>query len=126
MAHKALHQPATQKTPEVHFDPDKGELLLKGRSVHENSDKFYAPIFEMLERYAASPNEQTQASFQLEYFNTSSAKYILDIIKKLEEISLAGKRVGVKWYFEIGDLDMQEAGRDYADLVELEFSVEQI
>ena len=113
----------TPKTPEVLFNPKTGELILKGRSVHENSDRFYTPIFEMLDTYSKDPASSTTATFELEYFNTSSAKYILDIIKKLEEISLSGNKVEVRWIYEEGDLDMEEAGRDYADLVDLEVQV---
>jgi len=113
----------TQKTPEVLFDPKAGLLVLKGRSVHENSDRFYTPIFELLKEYAKDPKSLTRATFELEYFNTSSAKYILDIIKKLEEINLSDNKVEVHWVFEEGDLDMEEAGRDYADLVEMDIQV---
>lgn len=115
---------ATPKTPQVLFDPKSGEFLLKGRSVHENSDKFFTPLFDLLDTYSNAPAARTVAVFELEYFNTSSAKYVLDIIKKLEEISHGGYVVAVRWVYESGDLDMEEAGRDYADLVEMEFSVE--
>jgi hypothetical protein len=113
----------TPKTPEVRFDPQEGVFVLKGRSIHENSDRFYTPIFELLETYGKDPASSTTATFELEYFNTSSARYILDIIKKLEEISLSGNKVSIRWIFEEGDLDMEEAGRDYADLVELDIQV---
>ena len=115
----------TPKTPAVLFDPEQGQLTFTGRSVHENSDKFYTPIFELLQEYAASPADETMVRFELEYFNTSSAKYILDLIKKLEEMKLSGNSVKVEWIFEEGDLDMEEAGQDYNDLVDLDLEVVQ-
>jgi len=113
----------TPKTPEVHFDPKTGEFSLKGRSIHENSDGFYMPIFQILDEYEQSPAMNTNVTFELEYFNTSSAKYILDILKKLEEIKLSGSPVHVNWIYEEGDLDMEEAGQDYNDLVDLNIQV---
>lgn len=108
----------TPKTPEVNFDPKSGEFSLRGRSIHENSDGFYMPIFDLLDKYEQDPANNTTATFELEYFNTSSAKYILDILKKLEEIRLSGNPVQVNWIYEEGDLDMEEAGKDYSDLVD--------
>jgi len=113
----------TPKTPEVNFDPKTGKFSLSGRSIHENSDGFYMPIFELLDKYEQDPANNTDATFELEYFNTSSAKYILDILKKLEEIRLSGNPVHVNWIYEEGDLDMEEAGRDYNDLVDLDIQV---
>ena len=113
----------TPKTPEVTFDPKSGEFSLSGRSIHENSDGFYMPIFDLLDKYEQDPANNTKATFELEYFNTSSAKYILDILKKLEEIKLSGNPVLVNWIYEEGDLDMEEAGRDYNDLVDLNIQI---
>ena len=38
------------KTPFVEFN-SKGELLLKGRSIPENSIEFYKPIIEWIDNY---------------------------------------------------------------------------
>ena len=108
------------KTPVVEFN-SKGELLLKGRSIPENSIEFYKPIVEWIDAYGQSVNNTTILSVQLEYFNTSSSKCILDVFKKLE--SLAGTEVSVKWYYEEDDEDMLEAGEDYEAIIDLPFEM---
>lgn len=108
------------KTPLVEFN-SKGELLLKGRSIPENSIEFYKPIVEWIDAYGQSVNSTTVLSVQLEYFNTSSSKCILDVFKKLE--SLAGTEVSVKWYYEEDDEDMLEAGEDYEAIIDLPFEM---
>lgn len=108
------------KTPVVEFN-SKGELLLKGRSIPENSIEFYKPIVEWIDTYGQSVNSTTVLSVQLEYFNTSSSKCILDVFKKLE--SLAGTEVSVKWYYEEDDEDMLEAGEDYEAIIDLPFEM---
>ena len=60
-------------------------------------------------------------SVQLEYFNTSSSKCILDVFKKLE--TLSGTEVSVKWYYEEDDEDMLEAGEDYEAIIDLPFEM---
>ena len=108
------------KTPVVDLNSN-GELLLKGRSITENSIEFYKPIVEWIDAYGQSVNSTTVLSVQLEYFNTSSSKCILDVFKKLE--SLAGTEVSVKWYYEEDDEDMLEAGEDYEAIIDLPFEM---
>ena len=84
---EAISIEGTPKTPTVNFDTVKGILEIKGRSIPENSIEFYKPVVDLLERYAFKPQAETNVNIQLEYFNTSSSKCILDVFKKLEGIS---------------------------------------
>ena len=115
-----LKQEGSAKTPLVEFNSN-GELLLKGRSIPENSIEFYKPLLEWIESYSESPNSSTVLNVQLEYFNTSSSKCILDVFKKLESVS--GSEVSVKWYYEEDDEDMLEAGEDYEAIIDLPFEM---
>ena len=40
---------------------------------------------------------------------------------KLEDLHNKGNEVLIKWYFPEDDEDMQEAGNEYADIVEVPF-----
>ena len=115
-----LKHEGSAKTPVVEFSSN-GELLLKGRSIPENSIEFYKPLIEWLESYSESPNSTTVLSVQLEYFNTSSSKCILDVFKKLESVS--GSEITVKWHYEEDDEDMLEAGEDYQAIIDLPFKM---
>lgn len=115
-----LKHEGSAKTPVVEFSSN-GELLLKGRSIPENSIEFYKPLIEWLESYSESPNSTTVLSVQLEYFNTSSSKCILDVFKKLESVS--GSEITVRWHYEEDDEDMLEAGEDYEAIIDLPFEM---
>ena len=78
-----LNLEGTAKTPTVDFKSN-GELLIKGRSIPENSIEFYKPIIDWISDYGNAPQSDTSVNIQLEYFNTSSSKCILDVFKKLE------------------------------------------
>jgi uncharacterized protein YkuJ len=56
------------------------------------------------------------------YFNTASSKIILDILMRLETLHEDGKNISVEWHYEEDDEDMQEAGEEYADIVEVPFT----
>ena len=84
---------ATGKTPYIKLDNKSGIIEIKGRSIPEHSLDFYRDINSWLEEYGKLPQSQTVVNIELEYFNTSSSKCLLDILKKLELISKKGNTV---------------------------------
>jgi hypothetical protein len=62
-------------------------------------------------------------NIQLEYFNTSSSKCILDVFKKLEAIYKSGNEVVINWFYEEDDEDMLEAGEDYQSIIKIPFKM---
>lgn len=113
----------TPKTPTVQFDAEKGLLEIKGRSIPENSIEFYKPLMDWIESYAKNAKTNTTVNVQLEYFNTSSSKCILDLFKKLEAIN---NEIVVNWYYEEDDEDMLEAGEDYDAIINIPFRMIEI
>jgi hypothetical protein len=116
----------TPKTPFVQFDEETGLLELRGRSIPENSIEFFKPLIDWVDRYSRSPQVRTSLHVQLEYFNTSSSKCILDLFKKLESLRAGGNEVTVLWHYEQDDEDMLEAGEDYAGIINIPFKMIQI
>jgi len=113
----------TPKTPTIKFNGDTGELVIRGRSIPENSIDFYKPLIDWLDKYSAVAGDEVVLKMELEYFNTSSSKCILDIFKKLEAIKKNGKNVTVKWHYEEDDEDMLEAGEDYDAIIDVTFEM---
>jgi hypothetical protein len=123
---EALLIDGTQKTPTVQFEPSKGVLEIKGRSIPENSIEFYKPLVDWLEEYSSSPADRTVVNVHLEYFNTSSSKCILDVFKKLETLHKSNNDVQINWYYEEDDEDMLEAGEDYESIIRVPFKMIEI
>lgn len=114
----------TIKTPSISFNYEAGKLEMKGKSIPENSLEFYRPVFEWLDSYNHSPRPETDMVIKLEYFNTSSSKCLLDILRRLESLQLSGKsKVTINWFYETDDEDMMEAGEDYQALVKVPFQL---
>ena len=114
---KPLKIEPTHKTPRVTLEPETNIFELGGRSIPEDSVSFYKPILEWIDAYAQSPNPKTEFKFELEYFNTSSSKNILELLKKLESIFNSGNDVHITWYYDEDDEDMEETGEDYKALL---------
>ena len=114
----------TAKTPFIQFDPKSVKFDMKGKSIPENSKVFYSNMFDWLDKYTAQPMPVTNFDIQLDYFNTSSAKCIIDLFKKLESIEKNDKgKVIINWHYNEDDGDMQEAGQDYQSIVKVTFNL---
>ena len=111
----------TDDTPAVILDTENEVFQLSGRSLPEDVASFYDPIIDWLDDFAESDKKRMTFGFKLEYFNTASSKLLLDILLKLEEMFESGKEIMVKWYYPEDDEDMEEAGEEYADIVDVPF-----
>lgn len=109
----------TEDTPKIILDKTNKIFEISGRSLPEDSSEFYQPILEWLKEYAKDPLPETTFDFKLEYFNTASSKLILDVLTALEDIENAK----VAWYFYEEDEDMEEAGEEFSELVDVEFEL---
>lgn len=111
----------TEDTPKVILDPGSEIFEISGRSLPEDVASFYDPILNWLDEYIENPLDKTIFNFKLVYFNTASSKLLLDILMKLEGLMEKDKEVLVKWHFPEEDEDMEEAGEEYADIVDVPF-----
>lgn len=114
----------TDETPEVILDPSVPEFKIQGNSYPENSTKIYTPILEWLEEYVeVSSTNKIVFDFNFDYFNTSSAKYILEVLRIIARLQDNGKDVLIRWHYFEDDTDMMESGEDYIATVDLPFEM---
>ena len=116
-----LEVEGTPKTPTIISDSSTGIIEIKGRSNPENSVEFYRPLVNWIEEYISNPGENTTVNVQLEHFNTSSSKSILDIFKRLEAIQKAERKIVINWYYEADDEEILEAGETYETMTDIPF-----
>ncbi|MFC2115551.1 DUF1987 domain-containing protein [Bacteroidota bacterium] len=118
---EALTLESTKKTPLVNLDPG-GKLRIGGRSIPEDASKFFDSILKWVLEYVASPQDLTTIDIELEYFNSGSAKFVMQILRELSELIHNGKELKINWYYEEGDDDILERGEYYASILELEIN----
>ncbi len=114
---------ATEITPQVHLDKENSIFIIEGKSLPEDVKFFYAPIIEWFEEYIKDPNEETNITLDFEYFNTASSKMILIILSKLRDLIKMGKKVMVIWKYPQYDLELEEAGEEFSELLNIPFSL---
>lgn len=124
---------ATENTPGISLDCKEHKLFFDGDSRPEDVQKFFTPIMDWLDQYAnyiyflkdkSSAPINITCGFKFEYFNSSSAKYVMDIINKLGEIGNSSDQVNltVNWHYEEMDEDMLEAGEEFQEMVNVDFN----
>ena len=110
----------TNDTPSVRLDSTFGKIEISDRSLPENAIEFYKPILNWVEEYSKSPSEKTIVDFNLEYFNTSSAKQIAKVLLLLSKLSV-NNIVNIRWHYSSDDSDMKSTGERFSKLLKLEF-----
>jgi hypothetical protein len=104
----------TTETPSVRMDAQSGMVELEGNSYPENAFEFYQQIFDWIDAYFSSGASSLKASFRLNYFNTSSAKCMLNFMTLLQKYHANEKQISIEWHYEEEDDDMLEIGKAFS------------
>lgn len=117
---ESLHLEATNETPEVQLDVE-GVCYIKGRSLPENAYEFYEPILNWIKTMVNSNVKSFSLEVQLEYFNSSSGRFIYEIIHYLD-VSPNKNGYSIVWRYEVGDDLMLERGQAFEALSSVVFT----
>lgn len=122
--------PASEFTPKVTFMVESGHLELSGISRPEDVAGFYDELLEWIGNFEDSllksgkkyEVQNFRFIFKMSYFNSSSSKYIIQMLHHIKNLKDHGIEIIIDWYYEEGDEKMMEDGEDLAEAVALEFN----
>jgi hypothetical protein len=100
----------TSKLPLIDFNPE-GTLLLKGVSIPEDAGITYRPLIDFVDQLDL---DHVTFDINLTYFNTSTSKRLMDLLKHLDANNKI-KTVLVNWMYEEGDEDSVETAQIYEE-----------
>lgn len=107
---------ATARSPEVRLDTNTGNLSMSGESYPEDASAFFGPVFQAVSEYVSPSNGQSlTVEMRFIYFNSSSAKAIMNLFQMLEEAAEGGTVIVINWYFDPDDDMMEEMGEDFSE-----------
>jgi hypothetical protein len=110
---------ATERSPEVEFDFEAGTLSLTGESYPEDASAVFGPIFAALEKFLdQAAGREIRFDFRLIYFNSSSAKALMNMFQLLDKAATRGVTIVVNWFYAPDDETMQEFGEDFSEDLE--------
>lgn len=125
---KGLFVEKTKSTPEIQFDPDNFKLRIEGQSYPENAFKFYEPIFAWIDNYLQQLEAEVvlEIYFHMPYINTSSSKCVMMLLEKLEDAYHAGKKVAIRWYYDVENETALECAEEFKEDLTLPFEISSV
>lgn len=118
-----LHEP-TGDTPKIKLDPHQGHFEFVGNSYPENTSKLYGGVIDWLDNWLRTTQmKELTVDFNFDYFNTSSAKYILEILRRLRDFHNEERKLTIRWHYYEDDTDMLESGEDYMETIDMDFEL---
>lgn len=113
----------TKSSPTVNFNGVTGKCELIGSSYPENASEFYAPVFEWLNGYMTEVSGEITFDFKLNYLNSSSIKFVSDLVDRLDKYGKIGITVVINWYYKEEDEDIKELGEEFKEEVTCTFNL---
>jgi hypothetical protein len=110
----------TSNSPFVYLNPVNGMIVIKGECRPPDVHEFFRQILDFIESKFKNTKD-IKGHFLYTYFNSSSGKQILDIIKILSRLSSSGNNVECYWYYEKNDGDMLSAGEEISRVARIPF-----
>ncbi|WP_246070198.1 DUF1987 domain-containing protein [Mangrovivirga cuniculi] len=117
----------SQRTPLIDYKLENNKITISGRSIPENAIDFFNPLFKWADSFCSDPNRnKLSIDINLDYFNTSSSKCLIEFFRKMERCSKKGKEVIVNWIYDSQDESMYETGEDFMQIINLPFNMKSI
>jgi|SRR6266480_2509966 len=118
----------TSRTPKVEFDFSNNQFLIAGESYPEDVSAFYGPLLEKITGFLDGLNSSPISfRFEMIYFNSSTAKIVMELFEALEQAAASGNQVVITWVYEAGDDNIKELGEEFAEeLINASFILEEI
>ena len=105
---------ATSRTPAVNLDNGAERLGITGESYPEDVVGFYAELTSALNAYIESGAKALNAEIKLTYFNSSTARALMELLEQLDEAASGGMRVAISWFCDPDDDITREFAEDIA------------
>lgn len=105
---------------------EDGYIEIAGRSIPNTPMKFYNNVLQEIDKYIPFAKEVTTFHFKLDYFNTSSHRYLVEILRKLNTLNKNQKTFHVIWYYSENDLDHKEIGEIMSKFLSLDFEYQSV
>ncbi|WP_019627038.1 DUF1987 domain-containing protein [Thioalkalivibrio sp. ALJT] len=120
---ESIQHEATDRTPAVLFDFAAGQYRLAGESYPEDAASFYGPLtLGLRQSLEDQVSDEVEFTVEMIYFNSSTAKALMNMFQLLEHAAESGAVVRINWCYHVDDETMEEFGEDFSeDFVHAEY-----
>lgn len=111
---RVLRIEAEIDSPEIYFNPDTKVFSISGISHPENAKEFYQQILDWLDEYYEFIKNQEPSKIivdlNFKYINSTSYKYLRDVLRKISSFRSANFEVEVIWNYHEEDEELLHEG----------------
>ena len=112
----------TEETPQVEFNTETSVYTISGRSLPEDATKFYDQLVYWVKAFSEKPKSEFTLNINLDYFNSSSAKQLVELMILLEALDKKECKVKIIWLYEEEDELMETRGKEIESIIDLPFT----
>jgi len=109
----------TPTHPFICLDPINKRYEISGKSMALNSTEVFEPIEKWFVENYFKINHIIEFNIRSDYFNSSSFKYLLGLLRRLETLMIAANNIEIYWYFE--DEEIENTGKLFSQMVSIPF-----
>jgi hypothetical protein len=110
-----LSLPGSQSSPAIRADWNAGVVVMSGESYPENSFEIYDQLIQWIDSYLSTADRSLTLELHLNYLNTSSIRFMIDIFDMLEVAHGNAKEVLVQWMFDDRNPRSAELGAEFKE-----------
>ena len=113
----------TKQTPEVNFNFDEADFVIKGCSRPEDVELFYGPLIMKIEEHKTvllNNSQKLKIKVHIVYFNSSSLKFLLELLRVCVLIK-GPNDVYITWISDKDDEDVLEVGHELSEALNVIF-----
>ena len=110
-----LSLPGSQTSPSIHADWTAGVVVMSGESYPENSFEIYDQLIQWIASYLSAVDKSLTLELHLNYLNTSSIRFMIDIFDMLEAAHVDSKEVLVQWMYDDRNPRSAELGAEFKE-----------
>lgn len=118
-----LYIEPTQISPEVELLKDGSTFIIKGRSMPENSEGFYQPVLNWIEKQYTGTSVTIVLDIKLDYYNTGSFIRLMGLFNLLSKLNEGGANFSVRWVCDADDEDNIADGESFKEVVKVPFEI---
>ena len=112
-----LEKQKTTSTPYILIDEERNYMTFQGRSFHENVYEFFKEIHVFLDEYLKTNFATFTFDCEMDYFNSSTVKVLLNIILKMDKYASKEKKIILNWITTKDNEMIIDCGEDFKEEV---------
>ncbi|MDX1627350.1 MAG: DUF1987 domain-containing protein [Fulvivirga sp.] len=110
---------ATDDSPKIFLNGDRGILQFKGRSFMEDTSSYSVAIIQWLRDYMKNPQTKSIIDLEFEYVNSASHRMISEFMNEVNKYYILGNDFEVIWRCPAEDETLIEFGEELNEILEI-------